>query len=80
MFLRHKATLLSPHLSPLYHHLSFPVSSLRTCPPQFPACDEPLHASLHDSGLDVLCGDHPEECGVREGGAAEGDHEDYGIE
>lgn len=49
------------------------------CLPQLPACDEPLHAALHDSGLDVLGGDHPEERGVRERGTAEGDHEDYGI-
>ena len=58
-----------------------PGSLLAFNPPlpfQLPAGHEPVHASLHDAGLDLLSGcDHQGHC-VREGGPAEGDHAHHG--
>lgn len=45
---------------------------------QFSPCAEPLSAPLHDTGLDLLCGHDHQGDGVREGGEAEGNHEDHG--
>ena len=45
---------------------------------QFPSSAEPLSATLHDAGLDLLGGDDHQRRSVREGGEAEGNHEDYG--
>lgn len=47
---------------------------------QFPAGDESVNASLHDLGVDVLRGHHHQGRGLREGGTAQGDHEDHGTE
>lgn len=47
---------------------------------QFPARDEPIDASLHDLGVDVLGSHHHQGRGVREGSPAEGDDEDHGTE
>lgn len=41
---------------------------------------EPLAASLHDAGLDLLGGHDHQGRGAREGDASQGDHEDHGAE
>lgn len=46
--------------------------------PQFSSSAKPLSAAFHDTGVDLLCGHDHQRCGVREGGEAEGNHEDHG--
>lgn len=47
---------------------------------QFSSRAEPIPASLHDFGLDLLGGHDHQRCGVREGGEVEGNHEDHGSQ
>lgn len=45
---------------------------------QFSSCAKPLSATLYDALMDLLCGHDHQRGGLREGGKAEGNHEDYG--